>query len=400
MTIERDLGAHARESAGKFPVVAVTGPRQSGKTTLCRAVFPNHPYVSLEDPSIREAATRDARGFLARFPDGAVLDEIQRVPDLTSYLQVLVDQDSRPGRWILAGSQHFQLTRSISQSLVGRIAWLELLPLSWAELQRFPNAPRALDEVLFAGGYPRIHDRGIPVEEWFREYVALYLERDVRDLKAVGDLLSFQRFVKLAAGRSAQLVNLSSLGADAGIVHATARAWLSVLETSYVAFQIAPISRNVRKRLIRSPKLHLYDSGLHCYLLDIRSPEQLAFHPLRGAILESWVVAEVLKQHAHHGQRARLGFYRDQRTEVDLVVEHGSTMIAAEVKSGMTVQSEFSSSLEALRSTMARAPERPRVEKVVVYGGSERHPREGVEVLPWSAIAQYDWVRSSRSGPG
>lgn len=390
--IPRDLTPYAKEAAKHFPAVAVTGPRQSGKTTFCKATFPGRAYVSLETPDERDFALRDPRGFLARYPDGAILDEIQRAPDLVSYLQGFVDDDPRPGRWILTGSQHFLLARSISQSLAGRLAWLELLPLGWNELQRFPSAPRELDTVLFTGSYPRIHDRNVPVEDWMREYVALYVERDVREILSVGDLSAFRTFAKQAAGRSAQILNLASLGADVGVSQPTARSWLSVLETSYLVFRLRPLVRNLRKRLAKSSKLHFVDSGLLCHLLDIRSAEQIASHPLRGAIFETWVVSEVMKAQAHRGQRPSLAFYRDQRTEVDVVIERPNELVAAEIKSGRTIAPDFLRGLDALARAYASAGDSTKVRKVVVYGGDETQTRSEAQFLAWRDIASGPWT--------
>ena len=328
--IHRDLAAEIERAATWAPSITLTGPRQSGKTTLCRAVFSDHPYCSLEAPDERAFAQEDPRAFLAQFPRGAVLDEVQRVPDLLSYLQGVIDADPAPGRWILSGSQNFALLESVTQSLAGRTAMHQLLPLSWDEIRRFPRYPANLDEALFGGGYPHIFNRNLNPPDWLRSYVATYVERDVRTISNVGDLTTFQRFVELCAGRTAQLLNYSSLADDCGISQPTARAWFSILEASFIAFHLPPFSVQQRKRLVKMPKLYFHDTGLACWLLGIREPWQLRTHPLRGALFETWVVSEVLKHRTHRGESGGLSFYRDSNgAELDLVIEEpdGLTLI-------------------------------------------------------------------------
>lgn len=276
MLIPRDAESTIRRLAEGYPVVAITGPRQSGKTTLVRALFGERPFVSLEDLDERELARDDPRAFLARFPDGAVLDEIQRAPDLFSYLQTRVDEDGRPGLFILTGSQQFDLLAGITQSLAGRVALVRLLPFSLGELQRAEQAPSALEDLLFQGLYPPIHDRRLDPVIWYGNYVRTYVERDVRQIINVQDLSVFQRFVRMCAGRCGQLLNLTSLGNDCGISHATARSWLSVLEASYLVYLLRPHRRSFGKRLVKSPKLYFYDPGLAARLLGIQEPDQLA----------------------------------------------------------------------------------------------------------------------------
>jgi hypothetical protein len=392
--VKRDLSAHARALARRYPVVAVTGPRQSGKTTFCRAEFSAHPYVSLEAPDERRFALEDPRGFLARFPEGAVLDEVQRAPELVSYLQGIVDERPKNGRWILTGSQHFVLTRALSQSLAGRVALLELFPPTLAELRRFPAPPEGLFETLFAGAYPRIHDQRLPPAEWLANYVATYVERDVREILNVGDLVAFQTFLRQAAGRSGQLLNLSNLGVDAGVSHHTARSWLSVLETSYLAFRVPPFARSLRRRLVKTPKLYFVDSGLLCHLLGLRGPSEIVTHPLRGAIFESWVVAEVKKTLANLGERASLAFYRDQPgTEVDLVLERARRLLAVEIKSGQTIASSFFDGFGPFERALAGRSTRRKEElsRLVVYGGERGQRRSDVRVLAWRELAGFDW---------
>lgn len=383
--IERDLTPRLLAAAAAFPAVTLTGPRQSGKSTLCRAVFPDHPYSNLEAPDVRDFATSDPRGFLAQFPKGAVLDEVQRVPDLASYLQPLIDANPVPGRWILTGSQNFALLESVSQSLAGRSAVLNLLPLSYAEIVRFGGPARTLDEIMFTGGYPRIYDRGVPASDWLSSYAATYIERDVRSVTNVGDLVTFQRFIELCAGRTSQLTNYSSLAADCGIAQPTAKAWLSILEASFILFRLPAWSGNLRKRLVKMPKLHFHDTGLACWLMGIRTPEQLRTHPLRGAVFESWVISEIAKHRINAGERGGLSFYRDQhKVEADLLVETPEGVRVVEVKSGQTVTADLLAPAKRIAETLGEVAAR---EPLVVYGGDAAQTRSDVRVVPWHAIA-------------
>jgi uncharacterized protein len=386
--IERDLKRRLLDASRAMPVVTVTGPRQSGKTTLCRAAFPEHPYVNLEIPSERQLALEDPRALLARLPDGAVLDEIQRCPDLLSYIQGLVDEDPRPGRWILTGSQNLLLLESVGQSLAGRAAVLHLLPLTYAEVRRFDRFPTDLDEVLLTGGYPRVLDRGMPPREFLDPYIATYVERYVRAVSRVGDLVTFQRFMSLCAGRTGQLLNLSTLASDTGISQPTAKAWLSILEASFIVMQLPAWHGNLRKRLVKAPKLHFWDSGLVCRLLGIRDAQQLRLHPLRGSIFESWVVSEVAKTRLNLGERGGLFHLRDQHGhEVDLVEETDAGLRLTEVKAGTTVTGDMMSGL-------VRASEEGLIaatgSRRIVYGGATREVRSSCEILPWSMLATDD----------
>jgi predicted AAA+ superfamily ATPase len=388
--ILRTLHEIAVRAARRFPVVVVTGPRQSGKTTLCQMAFPGKPYASLEAPDVREFALSDPRRFLAQFPRGAILDEVQRAPSLLSYIQGIVDERRRSGLFVLTGSQHFGLLEAVTQSLAGRSAILHLYPFSLEELRRARRVPRDLSTALFRGGYPRIHDRRLEPSEWLAGYVASYVERDVRQVLQVSDLLAFQTFVRMCAGRTGQLLNLSALGSDCGVTHNTARAWLSVLETGFLSMRLPLLHRNLGKRLVKAPKIHLLDSGLACYLLGIRSPTDLEHHPLRGAIFESWVVSEVLKWRQHRGLPADLAFFRDRKgAEVDLVVETARP-IAVEAKSGGTVKPEFFGALADFGEAMsARAG--TEVRRVVVHGGAATQERTAGTALSWSAVDRFDW---------
>jgi len=396
--IPRTLTNRLKQLAGPFPVVFLTGPRQSGKTTLARAAFPQFQYISLEDMQNREEAAEDPRGFLRRLEDrAAILDEIQRVPNLFSYLQGFVDE-SRGGPLILTGSQHFLLSEKISQSLAGRVAILELLPFSLAELCRrealTPDTymePRhhtledpGLDlyETLFNGFFPPIHDRHLQAAVWLDGYVRTYVERDVHQVAGIGDMDAFTRFVGLCAGRVGSLLNASSLGADAGVTHVTAKRWLSILRASYVLYQLPPHHQNFSKRLIKSPKLYFVDTGLLCHLLGIRKPEDLRNHPLRGAIFENFAINEVQKVFLHNGERPPLYFWRDFRgLEVDLIIDLGTHRIPVEIKSGETLAADFFDSLDRYIQ-LSNDPG-----GMLIYGGREGYMRRTHRVQPWWACS-------------
>ncbi|MFU8821737.1 MAG: ATP-binding protein [Gammaproteobacteria bacterium] len=382
--VPREAAVHAQRLAAGFPIVAITGPRQSGKTTLARALFPGKAYVSLEDLDQREFASSDPRGFLARFPDGAVFDEAQRAPGLFSYLQGVVDERRRMGDFVLTGSQQFGLRSGISQSLAGRVGLVELLPFSYRELAAVGRAPPDLDQWLWRGGYPPLYDRPVTPDLWFPNYVATYLERDLRQALAVRDLDLFQRFIKLCAARTGQLLNLSSLATDCGVAQSTAREWLGVLENSYVVTRLPPYYRNFGKRLVKTPKLYFLDAGLAAWLLGIRDAAALAIHAQRGALFETWVVSEFQKARCHAGRPSELYFWRDHvGHEVDLVWETADGLRAVEIKSGATFVGEW---LAALRRWQAFAGEAAS-EPWLVYGGRDSFVRDGHRVLGWTEAA-------------
>jgi predicted AAA+ superfamily ATPase len=376
--------------ARQFPAIVLTGPRQSGKSTLCQKVFAKLPYATLESPDVRAFSLEDPRAFLKQFPQGAILDEIQNSAALSSYLQEVIDREPAPGRWILTGSHNLSVMESTSQSLAGRSAVVYLLPLSRQEVVEFSHHPKTLNEALLAGGYPRIFDRELRPADWLGSYVATYLERDVRSLSNIGDLVTFQRFVQLSAGRISQLLNLSSLASDCGVSQPTAKAWASVLEASFVAFRLPSYHGNVSKRLIKMPKLHFYDTGLACWLLGLRDTAQLDLHPLRGAIFESWVVSEITKQRYNRGESNGIYFFRDRAgLESDVLVQGRKTLKLVEVKAGQTIASDWAANSLRIREMFARTKQA--VSCVVVYGGAQRQERNGVTFLPWHAIQDYSW---------
>lgn len=378
--IKRNAEAALRNFANGFPVVAVTGPRQSGKSTLVQKVFPEKPYVTLEDLDTRSFADQDPRGFLAGYPKGAVLDEVQRVPGLLSYMQGIVDREKRMGMYILTGSQQFGLLSGITQSLAGRVALLNLLPFSFNELASAGLLGGEYEDILFSGGYPPIHDRSLQPAVWLTHYVKTYIERDLRQLIEVRDLSSFQRFLKMCAAHSGQLLNLSALANDCGITHNTAKSWISILEASFLVALLRPHFENFNKRLVKTPKLYFLDSGLACYLLDIKNRKHLDTHPLRGALFETMIVAEIIKIHLNKGMDPPLWFWRDRTgNEIDIIIEQAGLLHPVEVKSGKTITSDYFNTLKRWKTWAGDRSGRG----FLIYGGDEEQERTGIRVLPW-----------------
>lgn len=393
--IQRTLSERLLALAKQYPVIFLTGPRQSGKTTLARATLGDFLYVSLEDLQNREEAMEDPRGFLRRIEGkgGVILDEVQRAPDLFSYLQGFVDEN-RGGPLVLTGSQHFLLSEKISQSLAGRAAILELLPLSIAELtsrsarnlQTFLNLPAAsetrpefeLEEILFQGLFPRIHAKKLDPITWLNGYVRTYVERDVRMISGIGDLDTFSRFLGLCAGRAGNLLNASALGSDAGVSHVTAKKWLSVLRASYVIDFVKPHHQNFSKRLVKRPKLYFVDTGLLCHLLGIRKAQDLSVHPLRGAVFENFVFNELQKLFMHRGEPPPIYFWRDSRGhEVDFILDLGHRRVPVETKAGETVAADFLQSLDRYIGDSGDPG------GILVYGGHESYARKSHQVRAW-----------------
>ena len=383
MSTPREIEPHFRELAARYPVITVTGPRQSGKTTLCRRLFPEKPYVNLEALDTRAFATEDPRGFLAAYRDGAVLDEIQRAPELLSYLQVEVDADPAPGRFVLTGSQQFEVMSNVSQSLAGRTAMLKLLPFSLAEIEPY-DVPKGIDSLIHRGFYPRIYDQGLDPTQALGDYLETYVQRDLRQLVNLRDLGAFDAFLRLCAGRVGQLLNLQSLANDVGVSHTTIRNWITLLEASYVLFQLRPWHTNLGKRLVKSPKLYFYDVGLAAYLLGIEKPSHAASHPLRGNLFENLVVIEALKHRYNRGRRDNLHFYRDSGgNEVDLLIGNGPSPYPVEIKAGATISRDYFKGLDRF----AKVCETPHG-GAVVYGGEASQPRSDWEVRPLAELTE------------
>ena len=384
--LERQATELIRQMQPGFPVLALTGPRQSGKTTLARRTLPDKPYFTFEDLETRQRFNADPRQFLALLPQGAVLDEVQNSPELFSYLQGVVDERGRMGEFVLTGSQQFGLLDRITQSLAGRVGLIQLLPLSNAELRHAGLQRKTMQEAVWAGGYPALFDRrrriGNP-GQWLSAYTTTYIERDVRQVLGVVNLSLFRRFVLMCAARSGQLLNLSALAADCGISHTTARSWLTVLEASYVVHLLQPFHQNFGKRLVKMPKLYFLDTGLLCHLLRIDSALTLATHAMRGAVFETWVVSETLKHRWNRGLDADVYFWRDNHgTEVDLLFEQGDKLHAVEIKSGTTFSPDWLHAFDLWKKYAGAAAATP----VVVYAGNASFSASGVHVMSWQQL--------------
>ncbi len=382
--ISRGLAPVAKHVARGYPLLAITGPRQSGKTTLARQVFGHLPYASLEDPLEQATFDADPRAWLARYPDGAVLDEIQRVPDLPRWLQGMVDRDGRMGRWILTGSQQYQVMDRVTQSLAGRVARLELMPFSRAELAAAGLAQNDPAVAIWTGGYPPLYDRPVEVGRWLGDYIATYVERDVRTVAAIRDLVHFAAFLRLCATRTGQILNLASMAAELGLDAKTARAWLSVLVAGYVVHLLPPHHANLGKRVVKHPKLYLLDSGLACRLLAISDHAHLRAHPSWGALVETWVIGEAIKARRARGLATDNLFYwrSHDGLEVDLVVEHGRQLTPIEIKATTSPRPADLDAIDRFR-TLAAARAEP---GTLVHFGKERATLRGNRLIPWTAV--------------
>ena len=384
--IPRMLASKMAFLAASFPVVTLTGPRQSGKSTLVRSVFENYRYVSLEDSDMRSAAEDDPRSFLERFDSNVILDEVQRVPDLFSYMQGVVDRNEKPGQFILSGSQNFLLLRSISQSLAGRVAILHLLPLSYTELAEAGMVPSSMDTFLFRGGYPRLVVNDIDPADFFPNYVSTYLDRDIREELGVKKITEFNTFVTMCATRVGEVLNVSALANDCDVSVSTAREWLSILEASFIVFRLLPYQRNYGKRLVKAPKLYFYDTGLAANLLGIESAEQLFTSDVRGHLFENAVVLEVIKNYQAQGKVPKLFYWRDSNSnEIDLIIEKGgSPRYAVEVKSSATYRPTAFNVLERIAPILGI----PRERRFLVYGGDESFATRHGNILGLSDVGR------------
>ncbi len=377
---KRSLSRQVKKAEDKYQIISITGPRQSGKTTLTKKVFPNYGYFNLENPLTREFAQNDPKAFLNQ-EKKLIIDEIQRVPDLFSYLQVIVDED-KSRKFVITGSQNFLITEGVSQSLAGRVAIFKLLPFTLKEIQENEINTEDIYQVLFTGGYPRIYDRNLEPNDWYPNYIQTYLERDVRSIKSIKELSTFQNFLGLCAGRIGQVLNLSSLANDTGVSVPTIKEWLSVLEASYVVFRLQPFYKNYNKRLIKSPKLYFYDVGLVCSLLKIRQKKELEKHPLIGNIFETFVVGELKKRIIHQGLGLDLYYFRDQQgNEIDVLYEKKGRINLTEIKSSQTYQQEFSKIFDYFSDVSG-----VKTENKIIYTGEVRQTRTNFDLVPWNEM--------------
>jgi len=383
MMIHRKARERLLHLSKTFRSVAVVGPRQSGKTTLCRAVFPGKPYVSLENPDVLEFAITDPRGFLSQYnnENGAILDEIQKAPHLFSYLQQILDDSNKKGLYILTGSNNFLLQENISQTLSGRIAYLQLLPLSLEELKPSNFLKNDYASHIITGGYPEVISEGINPTDWFPNYISTYIERDVRQLKNITNLSLFTKLLRMCAGRTGQILNMSSLANDCGIDQKTVASWLGILQSGYIIYLLKPYYNNFNKRIIKTPKLYFYDTGVACSLLGIKSEDQIAIHAAKGALFENLVVSELLKERFNVGESDNLFYWRDKTgNEVDIVAENEGILTAIEIKAGETINNDFFKGLNYFSALKT-----PDTEMSVIYGGNQTQNRStGITVKPWN----------------
>ena len=385
--IKRHLSNTLVNAAGQFPIVTITGPRQSGKTTLIKAQFPDYDYLNFEELDIREWASSDPRNFLKQYRKYVIFDEVQRSPELFSYLQTVADSENLQGQFILSGSQSFLLNEKISQSLAGRVAVLNLLPFSFSELKNTEHGRNELNDYLFKGFYPRIYDQGIDTDLFYNSYLRTYVERDVRSIKNISNLSDFSRFLKLCAGRTGQLLNISSLATDAGISVNTAKTWISVLEQSFVVFLLKPFHKNFNKRLVKMPKLYFYDTGLLCSLLEIEKSNQLNTHYLRGSIFENFILNELLKTRLNKGKNPNLYFWRNNHgNEIDCIIEKPDKPVALEIKSGETLTKDFLTGLNYWKNLTGKKDE----QSYLVYGGEISRQIDEVLLTSWKDMD--NWI--------
>lgn len=383
MFITRQISETILQHSQWYPIIYLGGPRQSGKTTLLQRLFPKLPYVSLEDPDVQLLATEDPRRFLNAYSQGAIFDEVQRVPALFSYLQTKVDAD-KSLKFVLSGSQNFLLMEKISQSLAGRVGILNLLPLSFNEIQT-TDAPIKLDLLAWRGGYPILFDSTVPKEVFFNNYLQTYLERDVRSLKNVGDLSLFIRFMRLCAGRIGQPLNMSNLANDAGVAGNTVKSWLSVLEASYIIFLLPPYHQNFNKRLTKTPKMYFFDTGLVCHLLGISESDQLETHHYYGNIIENYLIAELHKKRTNQGKRPVFSFWKDQKNnEIDLLIEEDGKTKAVEIKSSQTFNPRLLTGLNNWQNLSGSSAE----DQYLVYAGTQQMEMALGQLLPWQVALE------------
>lgn len=382
MYLKRDIEKKIIISAKKYPVIAIIGPRQSGKTTLAKNLFKNYQYISLEDLDNREFAEKDPRGFLETYSKKTIIDEVQKVPKLFSYLQTKVDSVNASGQYILTGSQNFLLHQGISQSLAGRVAIFRLFSLSFDELIKNKYFFNTVDDYIYSGGYPAIFKNKIEPADWYPNYIETYIERDLRNIKQITDLSAFRTFVKLCAGRVGQIVNLSDLGRDVGVSHNTIKSWLSILETSYIIFFLQPYYKNFNKRIIKSPKLYFYDTGLVCSLLGINDKKQIKTHYLKGNLFENFVISEFIKNKFNKNYQTDYYFWKDKTgREIDLLEIKNQKIKPIEIKSSMTINEDFFKNIKSWQKITKN-----KEKGILIYGGLESQKRSFVDILSWRDI--------------
>ena len=374
---DRLLESHIQKLIKQYKCITLIGPRQSGKTTLAKKLFPNFQYFTFESPDSRDAFESDPRGFLKGLKGSCIFDEVQKLPIILSYLQEVLDDKADQRRFILTGSNNLQLSSKVSQTLSGRTAILKVLPLQREEIP-VEFRKNDMDNTLLYGSYPRIYDEQLDPTFWFSNYYQTYVERDVRDTINITDLSAFNNFVRLLAGRVGQLVNYNSLGGDAGISQPTAKSWLSAMETTFICFRLQPHFKNFSKRIIKAPKIYFYDTGLLCYILRVKSIDELATHPLKGAVFENWVIAEQVKQYYNRAEEVPLYFWRDQHGhEVDLVVDNGQFLELIEIKMGQTFQKDFLKNMKWLNQLQGIESGK------CIYGGDKKFEIGGYSIVPW-----------------
>ena len=377
--IQRQALALIRKYSKQFRALAVVGPRQSGKTTLVKQAFPNKPYISLENPDERLWAQKDPRGFLNRFKNGAILDEAQRSPDLFNYLQQIIDESNKDGQFILTGSNNFMLQESISQSLAGRIGYIDLLPLNYNEILEFKRKNYETEDLIFRGCYPEIYDKKRLPEIWYPSYIRTYVERDVKQLRNIDNTLLFNRFLQLCAGRTGQLFSAAAISNECGIDVRTVNAWIGILQSSYIIFLLPPHHYNFNKRVVKSPKLYFYDTGVACSLLGLKSKEEISVSHFKGALFENYVITEIMKSNLNTGTNAKLYFWRDNNgTEIDLIIDNNGKLLPIEIKSSQTYNEEFQRSLLKWNNYSGNKG------GVLLYSGTmEMKTTENIQVLNW-----------------
>lgn len=376
--ITRDIKNELAQCANEYPAVTIFGPRQSGKTTLAKTQFPHLPYFSFEDPDIRLRAEQDPRTLLKEFSKGAILDEVQRAPDILSYLQGAIDDDPTPGKFILTGSHQPLVHQAVTQSLAGRTAVLELLPFSLQELRAYHRPEVSAFSHILQGFYPRLHENKLNPRRFYRAYLSTYVERDIRLIIHLKDLSRFETLLRLLAGRTGQLINYDSLASDTGVSATTVKHWISILKACYILFELPPYFTNISKQVIKSPKLYFTDTGLACFLLNLHTVEQVERDPLRGNLYENFLVMEQVKQLANCGNPPTLYFYRDSHgREVDLLIPEGTRLVPVEIKSSATFHPDFLKGIKNFKKTIGDEKCLP---GQIWYNGETRHEFKGVKV--------------------